>query len=172
MRYDLANGKGAISKFLLERRESSSSMYVTPLGSIAPVRVQGVFRYRERRRGERTGRLASASVQGVAGHRGQRRGGRGGRSHQRGVRADFEETYVYVGTNPDQDDIWVHVDIVQVSRTDPGGIFRSNGASASLPSASSRTPPPLHIHAGWMVSTTKTPTSSDPSQDSLFLLYM
>jgi hypothetical protein len=29
-------------------------------------------------------------------------------------------------------------------------------------------PPPSHIHAGWMVSATRTPTSSAPSQDSLF----
>jgi hypothetical protein len=33
-------------------------------------------------------------------------------------------------------------------------------------------PPPSNIHAGWMVSATKTPTSSAPSQDSLFPLYM
>ena len=32
-------------------------------------------------------------------------------------------------------------------------------------------PPPSHIHAGWMVSATRTPTSSAPSQDSLFPLY-
>jgi hypothetical protein len=29
-------------------------------------------------------------------------------------------------------------------------------------------PPPSHMHAGWMVSATKTPTSSAPSQDSPF----
>ena len=29
-------------------------------------------------------------------------------------------------------------------------------------------PPPSHIHAGWMVSATKTPTSSAPSQDCPF----
>jgi hypothetical protein len=33
-------------------------------------------------------------------------------------------------------------------------------------------PPPSHIHAGWMVSATRTPTSSAPSQDCLFPLYM
>ena len=33
-------------------------------------------------------------------------------------------------------------------------------------------PPPSHIHAGWMVSATRTPTSSAPSQDYLFPLYM
>jgi hypothetical protein len=31
--------------------------------------------------------------------------------------------------------------------------------------------PHTHIHAGWMVSATKTPTSSAPSQDYLFPLY-
>ena len=46
------------------------------------------------------------------------------------------------------------------------GIFRSNGAP--LPPR----PPPSHVHAGWMVSATKTPTSSAPSQDYLFPLYM
>jgi hypothetical protein len=40
-------------------------------------------------------------------------------------------------------------------------------APASLPPG----PPPSHIHAGWMVSATKTPTSSAPSQDSLCPLY-
>jgi hypothetical protein len=29
-------------------------------------------------------------------------------------------------------------------------------------------PPPSHMHAGWMVSATKTPTSSAPSQDRPF----
>jgi hypothetical protein len=29
-------------------------------------------------------------------------------------------------------------------------------------------PPPSHMHAGWMVSATKTPTSSATSQDSPF----
>jgi hypothetical protein len=33
-------------------------------------------------------------------------------------------------------------------------------------------PPPSHIHAGWMVSATRTPTSSAPLQDYLFPLYM
>ena len=33
-------------------------------------------------------------------------------------------------------------------------------------------PPPSHIHAGWMVSATRTPTSSAPSQDYLFPLYL
>ena len=33
-------------------------------------------------------------------------------------------------------------------------------------------PPPSRIHAGWMVSATKMPTSVAPSQDSLFPLYM
>ena len=33
-------------------------------------------------------------------------------------------------------------------------------------------PPPSHIDAGWMVSATRTPTSSAPSQDYLFPLYM
>ncbi len=33
-------------------------------------------------------------------------------------------------------------------------------------------PPPSHIHAGWMVSATRTPTCSAPSQDYLFPLYM
>ena len=33
-------------------------------------------------------------------------------------------------------------------------------------------PPPSHMHAGWMVYATKTPTSSAPSQDSLFPLYV
>jgi hypothetical protein len=39
------------------------------------------------------------------------------------------------------------------------GIFRSDGAPASLPPASSFL---THTHAGWMVSATKTPTSSAP----------
>jgi hypothetical protein len=33
-------------------------------------------------------------------------------------------------------------------------------------------PPPSHMHAGWMVSATKTPASSATSQDSPFQLYM
>jgi hypothetical protein len=33
-------------------------------------------------------------------------------------------------------------------------------------------PPPSHIHAGWIVSATKKPTSSAPYQDYLFPLYM
>ncbi len=33
-------------------------------------------------------------------------------------------------------------------------------------------PPPSHIHAGWMVSATRMPTCSAPSQDYLFPLYM
>ena len=31
--------------------------------------------------------------------------------------------------------------------------------------------PPSHVHAGWMVSATRTPTSSAPSQNSLFPLH-
>ena len=33
-------------------------------------------------------------------------------------------------------------------------------------------PPPSHMHGGWMVSATRTPTSSAPSQDYLFPRYM
>jgi len=33
-------------------------------------------------------------------------------------------------------------------------------------------PPPSHIDAGWMISATKTPTSSAPSQEYLFPLHM
>jgi len=40
------------------------------------------------------------------------------------------------------------------------------------PPASPPCPPPSHIHAGWMVSATTTPTSWAPSQDQLFPLYM
>ncbi len=40
------------------------------------------------------------------------------------------------------------------------------------PPLSPAPPPPSHTHAGWMVSATRTPTSSAPSQDYLSPLYM
>ncbi len=46
-----------------------------------------------------------------------------------------------------------------------------SGQMACQPPSPPR-PPPSHVHAGWMVSATRTPTSSAPSQDYLFPLYM
>jgi hypothetical protein len=46
------------------------------------------------------------------------------------------------------------------------------GVVEYAPAFLSLCPPPSHIHAGRMVSATRTPTSSAPSQDCLFPLYM
>ena len=44
----------------------------------------------------------------------------------------------------------------------------SNGIFRARPPPSPPRPPPSHMHAEWMVSATKTPTSSTPSQDCSF----
>jgi hypothetical protein len=53
-----------------------------------------------------------------------------------------------------------------------GSELRNTQVMAPSTAASWRRPPPSHIHARWMVSATRTPTSSAPSQDYLFPLYM
>jgi hypothetical protein len=68
-----------------------------------------------------------------------------------------------------------HIHILLARSPAPYSPFRRRAHSPTAfsgpmarPPPSPPRPPPSHMHAGWMVSATKTPTSSAPSQDSPF----